>query len=240
MEPWTHRLEVVVNPSLGYYENRFAALRTLERDGLLWAHRVEDDRISVRLGDPNHVLVLEPTSFEVASFMPSGDLNRLHHAFSATWEAIEPKGVLRLIAGFQWLVPLRESYEDARLYASEALLGSVGGITDPDPAVLLFAASELSGAVMQFECGIVETSEIPYRLSREIGAIGEATPEAPRTLWQAESLPDVAFFSDSAMFVTDVGDTPASIISRWQDACKEIELVVLTLVHRLCKEGADG
>ena len=239
MAPFTQRMNLAWRPALGFFERRYEVLRTLEDDGLLRSFQVRENRISVRLGDPLHVLVFGPESAEVMLLGPDGEFERLMSALETVLRTIRPAGSTRIVIGAQWLERLEIPYKDARHAAASRILGEDGDITDRDFALL--TSGELSEPRVAFdlEIGVVEAAEIPQRLARQAGRIGKVAPEVPPSLWPTESLPDVALFADSTWRPESPINEPTldEIRSTWDATVMAATLTISNVFERFRPRG---
>jgi hypothetical protein len=222
--------------TLGFYENRFAVLRAFDDQGLLRQLRVAEQRVSVRLKDPYHVLVFTPENVEVSVLRPDGDLGLLASALGRVWEALTPSRVANPEMRFQWLVPLEGDYDQARANGVERLFGrTVSGVTMKDWSATLAAETEGRASTAFLEFGVVDSDEAPQRLARQIGAFqGQGGPETPPSIWEPSTLPPVAFFVDLRWSVNEgVAESPEGVIRVWEETRKKADGLVSDLMKRI-------
>ena len=234
MGPWTRRLTLPLQTTLSFFENRLAALREFEAEGLLHQVRVEEERVSVRLGDPNHLLTFGPRQLEVALLQPTGDLDRVATAVERVWKALDPARVSGPTFQFQWLVPLEDEYDTARRRAIGSLLGQSSVVSLTDWSMVLNAEGDKPPGVITLEMGIVEAAEAPQRLGRLTGLFRGQGAETPPTIWTHESLPEVAFFVDMIWAAPKLVDaTPEGVLSLWSEATTSAGELVSELIRRI-------
>ena len=231
MNPWTQRATVSWRPALAFFERRYSILRAFEDAGLLHQFRIEEDSVSVRLGDANHEIYFSARGLELAMFQPDGDFERLANATRAIIDHLEPKHLLRPEFNFQWLVPLDGDYDEVRRRTAGAVLPSFDGEAT-DFAVLVDGSRSKSTYV--FEAGIVDAAEIPQRLSGVRGRVRRPGQiEAPPSLWPPDELPQVAFYADSVVFERVVEEaTSDGFLSAWQ----EMRDIAFDIVGKVMKE----
>jgi hypothetical protein len=219
LAPWTQRLSVAWRPSLGFFEKRYEILRAIEDEKLLHQFLHRDDRISVRLGDPNHIVTFAPDRLEMTVLRPDGDLGRVLNVGQLVLEALRPSRILSPAVQFQWLNPIAQDYEVAKAQLVERLFGQVPHLTYGDTAALLDVATDEPASRGQVEFGLVNASEMPGRLARSVGYMTHlAEPEAPASLWVGETLPEVAFFCDSAWWPIQPPDPAIDAVGKlWED-----------------------
>jgi hypothetical protein len=185
-------------PAISYFEQRYAILRSLDDDGLLRSFRAGENQVSARLGDAAHLLILHPNGLEALVLVPEADEARVWAAVRLAFERIAPASPIRLEAQFQWLEPVDDlPYEQARHLAAERILGADAAIQGRDFALL--TSGTIADVALEFtlEAGVVEAAEIPGRLARETGRVGNRRPEIPPSFWSVDKLPGVALFADS-------------------------------------------
>jgi len=231
---WTQRVRLTWPPSLTFFEHRYEVLRQFEQMGLLQQFRVREQRLSARLGDAYHFISISPDELEAGLLRPSGEFHRVENALRITFDLLKPQRVVRPLLSFQWLFPVGEDYDSARLRASTSMLGDLPPLERKDPA-LFFAASTHAGDVVNIECGIVEAAETPQRLARQVGQFTSfADAEAPPSLWPVDSVPNVAFFCDSIWHMVILDDpTPDAVFKSWENMRASTENIVTSLADRL-------
>jgi hypothetical protein len=229
---WTQRLNVRWRRTITFFERQYEILRELEANDLLWQFRTEPERISVRVGDAYHRLSFGVGHVEGALLAPDGDLSRIQNAMRIVLEAIEPDRLVRPELSAQWLMPLESDYDEARKAGIAALVGEVAASVT-DWAFVFDGQLESPELTYHLEAGIVQSSEIPSRLSRVAGSF-TPDPEAPPTLWATHELPDVAFFCDSDFTVADrLEASPDALFSLWEGTRNAAEGVVSGVMERL-------
>lgn len=135
---------------------------------------------------------------------------------------------------FQWLGLVDGDYEEAKHAALARTLAAPALGTYEDFALLLDGAIEEPQARYRCEVGVVEAAELPRRLSREQGRVGDRELGAPSTLWAPESLPAVALFCDSEWNLTTAPDASAdALIEVWSSARRAAGRVVSGLFDHL-------
>jgi len=231
---WTQRVRLTWPPSLTFFERRFEVLGQYEQMGLLQQFRVREQRVSARLGDAYHFISISPDELEAGLLQPSGEFHRVESALRIAFDLLVPRRVVRPRLSFQWLIPVAEDYDTARLRAITSMIGDVPQLENKDPA-LFFTASSGPDAVVNTECGIVEAAEIPRRLARQVGQLTPfADAEAPSSLWPVDSVPNVAFFCDSIWHMVRLDEPTAdAVFECWDNTRAAAESVVTLLADRL-------
>ncbi len=201
VRPWTQRVVIRWRSALRFYEERIAILRALEGLGLLHAFQVAENRISARLGDEDHEVVVTSSSLTLRLLSPDGDVARLTSAARTVFEAIRPKRARPQIV-LQHLVPVERDYELYRRESARTFLATspLETLSVTDWAFLLTGVVEHLSTEVNAEFGIVSQAEIPARIARlvgGIGAIGDRDPDLAPDRWNEGEFPSVAFFSDS-------------------------------------------
>jgi hypothetical protein len=228
VELWTQRATVAWPRSLGFFEHRIDILRQFENSGVLQQFNVDDDRVSVRLGDANHTLVYTSSHMELALLQPASEIGPAEAAAGVVLRALAPTRLLRPQFVFQWISPIAGDYDAARRDAAKRLFQGAGQSLW-DFAVL--ADGRTTGekeVVYRLECGIAEAAELPIRLSRHAGQLADNafTSEEP-TLWPRESLPDFGFFCDSVWTPQKKPDPSVeAFFHLWEDTKTAAEEVV--------------
>ena len=216
-EPWTRRLYVPWDVPVAFYESRWQVLTTLEETARLTEHRVTDGRIAVRLNDAYHVMSFADDYFDAALLKPDGDLDVLQEAITLLFDVVRPKTLLRPMFDFQWLVPLSRSYNQARTGSALAAFGDAGRTVEDWSATIDGRLSE-PAATYRAEFGIVDSSETPPRLARAISSfVSPPDPDVPPSVWPRSTLPEVAWFFDSRVEVTDRVENPSveALLDLW-------------------------
>ena len=231
MDPWTERIALAWRSSIRFFKHRYDILERLEEEGLLWGFRVEEEEISVRLGDPSHLLTFTPTYATGGVLRPDGDPGRLRLAMELVLESIEPGQLVGSRFDFQWLIAAEGEYDEVRAAAAAAFLAEApGAVTD----LAAWLDGELDdGKPYVLECGVVEADEVPPRLARTTGRFRAARSEdIPPSLWPVEDLPAVAFFCDMNVEPTTDIDSADSYFTLLGDCRIAAEPVISALMSR--------
>ena len=229
MDLWTQRYGVWWAPTLSFYENRYAILRSFEEQGLLRQFRAEGEDVGARLGDPFHAVVFGENRLTAMALSPEADDTRVLDAARTVLERLAPSRIARVSVGFQWLRSLDLDYDLARKATSARLFGrdaaelSLAGSQATDFALLMDGSHP--SATYQFETGVVRSDEIPGRFSRGVGRM-QADPETPPSIWEIDALPNVALFADMRWWAKDRPNaSPDGVLSAW-DAAREAATAV--------------
>jgi hypothetical protein len=236
--PWTRRFRLSWPESVRYFERRFSVLRRFEDQGLLRQLRVDEDRVSVRLGDANHVVVYGLRSLEGGLLQPDSDQERLQAALEVIFEELQPSRLLRPQISFQWLVSLDRDYDEARKTTAVAAWGDAG---EPlfDWSALVDGKLERPNLSYRAEFGIVDAAEAPQRLSRQAGHVTTPDRESPPTLWPVESLPDVAWFYDTICALQDAPPpTAEGVFTLMKDTYSAAERLMSAMMKKFVPNGA--
>jgi hypothetical protein len=228
LDLWTQRLTVSYRRSLKFYERRLEILRSFEEQGDLFDFRVTDDRVSVRLGGPQHRLGFGATRIDAAVLDPRADSQRVKDAIVSAGDALAPERMVRPIMRFQWLSPLENiSYDEARVAAAQAVFRE-DALTDF--ALIVDGKIEQPSLEFQAECGIVDDDEIPSRLSGQRSQVIPGDDEAPPSLWPPESLPAVAAYGGVVCFLKDRPDSPKGLTDLWEATKGAMEQLMSNLM----------
>jgi hypothetical protein len=231
VDPWTQRYRLRWRPTLNFFEQRYAILRTFESEGLLRGFIAREGQVSARLGDSAHVVTLTPSRLEIDLLRPDADAGRLEFATKTVLEALKPERLIRPIAGFQWLLPVDKDYDEARAEAATRVFPMTGATTVTEWAFLIDGRHE--DTTYRMEVGVVEKAEIAERLARRMGRVG-AEEDIPPSMWPVETLPDVAFFGDAEWVLDDAPKAiPKAVLDMWSRVLGNATTVVSSVFDRL-------
>jgi hypothetical protein len=208
LEPWAQHFEVRWPPALAFFERRYEVLRKFDDAGLLRAFGIGEDRIEVRLGDPNHLLAFMPVGMSLSALKPNADLERMHRAADLVLDCLAPDRLANPRASFQWIAPSSGSaYDAARSAAASRALGEAAMGRYTDFAAVIDGRIDELGVTYHLEAGVAEAEEIPFRLARAAGHLRgpgrAARQDTPESLWPADSLPKFALFCTSEWTLDD-------------------------------------
>lgn len=238
VEPWTQRVRIPWRPLVSFFERRWELLRAFEDQGLVRQFRVHAARIDIRLGDAHHLVIFGQDGLELSLLRPDADHGRMESASRAIWTALDPPQLTRPSMTFQWLMPVEADYDDARRDVAARLLGQPQGAGHADFAALVDGECESPESTYRLEVGVVQASESPMRLAREVGRVGVPAPEAPPSLWPPDTLPDVALFCDSDWDIHNVPDPSIeAVLEQWTTAKEAARQIVSGLFEQLRQGG---
>lgn len=239
---WTQGASINWRPSFRFYEARTKFLSRLDEKGLVRAWRMEDEEVSVRLGDREHEAFLTPTGVRVFATTTEPDLERL---ILAAELAVKETNIPRLTivrVYFQHLYPIEGKYDEIRSRSAHLLLGSFADdLKVSDYALLVDGRPDDPTYAFQVEFGIVSRVEIPLRLARLIGRMrGEEDQQRslPRQLRLAD-LPEVALFADSSWALVKApasDEISGALRELWGSGVREAS----ALVERIRSTVTDG
>jgi hypothetical protein len=241
--PWTQRITLEWGPELRFYERRIEVLRALEDRGELHAFYVSDTEVRARLHGEDCELVLRRDLLDIALQSPTADAAKGWEAAGIALSAIEPSRPRGFRAYFQHIAPLNVDFVTAVARGRERLFRlppMEGDVEFTDWAFLadLSAAEEVQG---QVEFGIVQRSEIPARLRREVGraARGGGGPGVTANLDIAK-FADVSLFADSWLRKTyeGPGQFVQSALEFWETSRRRADRVVEGL-HLALTDGEE-
>jgi hypothetical protein len=193
--PWTRRIRLTWPLNVRFLDHRGDVLEAIEERQLLQAVYLADDSVAVRLGDPYHPIIFGITSVSAALLRPDADNERILWALDTIFGELQPASLHAPQVSFQWLLPLDQSYDEARSAAARTGFGD-GTTSIEDWSVRIDGRLTSPDLWYNAEFGIIEAAEAPERLSREVGSLTESSPDAPSSLWTTESVPSVAAFFD--------------------------------------------
>jgi hypothetical protein len=239
LSPFAQRLTVSWARSIAYYENRWRILHRLENDGLMYQFRIENDIVFTRLGDADHLLSLSADGFQVNLLRRDSQIERVRAGAEIVWEEIAPTLILDIGCAFQWVEALKEAdFDAAKAKITASLIAEdLPGVVGPDPAFLLVGQLTDPPSRFALECGVVEPSEIPPRLAREVGQMTHiAHPDVPSTLWSPDDFAPVSFFCDSDWSIggsmSRLGVALDDVWGVWERTREAAGGVVLTMANR--------
>jgi hypothetical protein len=220
---WTQHVEVHWQTALAFFEHRYRILRALDDAGLLRTFRHNEDRIDVRLGDPDHLLSFGATGMTLSALKPSADLGRLRTAADIVLESLAPSRLRNARASLQWIQPSGgQTYDHARSAAAEKALGVSSTGRYVDYAAIVDGHIEQPAADYHLEAGVAGAAEIPHRLNRavvQLRGVGQGgNQDAPPSIWPIDTLPPFALFCDSTWHLGN--DLP---LPSWDGAAEAFE-----------------
>jgi len=194
---------------VSFYQRRWDVLEQFDRDDLLQSHRVIDERIALRLGDAYHLISFGDGYFDAALLTPEADADRLREALAILFDTLQPKALLRPIFDFQWLSALDRPYDEVRSASASAVFGDAGA-TVVDWSANVDGRLEAPPGTYRAEFGIVSSSEAGPRLARSISPfISSPAPDIPPSIWPRATFPEVAWFFDSRVALSDRVEEPS-------------------------------
>jgi hypothetical protein len=191
----TWGLTVLWRPGLEFYENRFSLVRELLAlsDASSW-RRGSDDSFLVRLSAGETEVTVGPESFLVSSVVPGeGSLEAI---VGVCFRLAPPARVRDVMVQLQHLVPMTQSYDEARRHAAATFVSGLASAVNPVDFALLFDV-DTDTWFRQSELGVVSSEEIPVRLSRSIGKLQQYGSPRPPAFWNTADFPKVGLFVDS-------------------------------------------
>jgi hypothetical protein len=152
---------------------------------------------------------------EGALLRPDGDEERLRWALDVIFEHVKPSRLLRPRASFQWLIPIEQTYDEARNQTAKELFGAAGSSVTDWSSLLDGELAKPVTMEYRAQFGIVEAAEAPSRLSRQQSQVTPYDSQAPATLWPVNSLPEVAFFYDGYSVPSEAPEPNADGVFRF-------------------------
>jgi hypothetical protein len=233
VDTWTRRLRISWRPTLGFFERRYEVLRRLEGRELLHSFHVEENLVSVRLGDRAHAVAFGPGRIELSTYRPEADVERMRDALELLVDALEP-GPARMALGMQALEPLELDYGEAR---NQAIRRAFPGLPPADESDFAFLLESRQGPEVRWglEVGVVEGEELPPRFARVRSRVGEPDVQSRPGLWPVDSLPEVSLFSDGQFDRLARISAPSldELVRAWDDLVEHAEDVISVVFNRL-------
>jgi hypothetical protein len=244
LELWTQSITAQWPPCLSFYDKKLELLHGFQDEGVLLAFKNQDGEIGALLGDRDHQIEVEPNRLSMRILQKGGDIRRIERAARSVVTAIAPPRVAKLSVSLQYVAPLSQDYDEARVESSQAFLGlgepsdlrlSDSALRIWDWAVLLEGENDRDEASFQMEFGIVDAEELPERLAREVGQIELEGSHPDADHWENEKLPEVALFADCEW----TGKMPErlppfdGIMSLWSHAIEDAEHLLALALERV-------
>jgi hypothetical protein len=237
MEPWTRRIQLTFRPLVSFYEHKPRILRELEDAGLVRQFTTADDSVVVRLRDPEHILVFGARKIIAGGLSPETDVEMLKKAVEAVWNAMQPSPGKSVQLEFQWLIPMSQGYDEARIAAGKSVLELPADTKWVDFAMVIDGAATDFDGSFKGSAGIVESAEVPPRLSKVFGYV-EGKPMPP-ALWKVEALPDVAVYCSQRWTVREDIDSVDSMFALWQRVQARSATIAEMFNARLFQKGTQ-
>jgi len=170
---------------------------------------------------------------------PDGELPRVQSAIELALSLIVPQALVQARFRFQWLAPLTDlDYARARVVAAEGFFDkAIPKLTDF--AMIGDLRSDKPAGNVRVEAGVLQRAEIPMRLAGQGSGIAPPDPETPPTLWPVDSLPEVAFYTQSVWFVEGSLGGAEELSTVWGEALAGSGRLMSSLIAKARMTGKE-
>jgi len=228
-ELWSETLSVRWKPTVRFLRARVEILEELEDSDRIAAFRFDDSDINVLLKGRLVELQVDASGCQLSIHTPNADRDEAQSVLELVLEKLSPSGFRRYSFSSQALMALDEDYADAIKRVGSAVLPFSGAMGLTDFAILVDGDDPIDGQLAyKIEFGVLNSEEIPNRLTRQVGRVG--TRAAVPYRHEDQEYPPVALFAESWWHTKKY---PDGLVSFWEYSRSRSSSLLGTLQREL-------